>query len=371
MQVDVLKQASLQSRVSFAAGVPAGLAAARYAKALAVARGDSEAALAYAAAQNWRSTPSVVAGLKAAVEIVSSDDFLAGTLPRPLGDDFLAAVRPATLVDRIPGFHTVPLNVSLLSIAGTATATFVGPASPKPVGRFTLERVNVLPFKVTALAVITIELLRSASPTAEVALGRELTRALSAATDQAFIDLHAGPVADTSPGSVTFEATTLDSTGSSLAQVSADLSSMIAVFASNRDEALARAVWIMSPVTALYLAQLRGSGGAGAYPNINAKGGELLGIPVYISGASYASGSPGESTIILLDPAQILLGDPGEVAVQIATHASLQLLDDPSTGAQQQVSLWQRDLAGILVERWVGWQRGSDSAVVVLENVVY
>lgn len=371
MHLDAVRQQSLQSRVSFAQGVPVGLASARYAKALAVARGDHGAALAYASAQNWRATPHVAAALKAAVEITGSEDFLAGTMPAPLSDDFLEAVRPLSLVDRIAGWHTVPLNTSILAVSGTATATFVGPASPKPVSRFTLERVSVLPYKVVALCVVTQELLRSSSPAAEMALGREMTRALSEATDRAFIDPHAGPIADTTPGSISFGATTISSSGSSLAQISSDLGTMITLFSSGRDEALMRAVWILSPVTAAYLSLLRGSGGAPAFPDIGPRGGLLLGMPVYVSGAAYSSGSPGESAIILADPAQTLVGDPGSVSVQIATHASLQIDDAPASGAQQLLSLWQSDLVGILCERWLGWQRGSDSAVVVLENVTY
>ncbi len=370
--LDRLKQQSLEARVPLAYDQLVGISAARYAKALAIGKNDFNAACSWAAGQNWRSTPNVFASLhKAAVGPMTPDEFVAGTAPSAIAEDLLAAVRPTTLIDRIPGFAQVPLNTSLLSIAGSATAHWIGINQPKKVSKFSLVRVTVLPYKVAALVIITREVLLNSSPAADVTLAREMQRALSEAVDVAFIDLHTGPVADEQPGSITYGATTINSTGSTLTAVSNDLADMIESFSSGRDEALVRAVFVMSPTTATYLAQLRGTGGGSAYPDIGPKGGLLLGIPVFTSGACTASGSPGESNISLIDPSQVLVADPRSIELQLSENAALQIDDDPLPGATTVRSLWQNNLVGILVERWLGFQRGSDQGVIVLTNVSY
>lgn len=348
---------------------PAGLAFGRAAKALTLGQ-TLDGAVAFASGQRWHDTPSVLPLLqKAAVDVVDGDSLM---LPGSIGNDAVAAVRPLSLFDRIVGFRPVPLNTSILATTAAAVAYMVGTGRPKPLSAFSLARITVAPFKVASIVVVTKETLLSATAAADLVLGQELARGLAAAHDVAFIDPHAGPSVD-SPGSITFAAgTTLSSTGSALAAIDSDLRAMVAAFSANdRDGALARAVWIMSPNTATYLGTLRGTAGAAAFPNIGPRGGALLGMPVFTSSAAYASGSPGESFIVLLDPAQILVGDDGEIAIDRTTQADLEFVDNPAAGAAQLRTLWQNNLVAMRSERFVGWHRVTDAAVVLLENVTY
>ena len=212
-------------------------------------------------------------------------------------------------------------------------AGFVAEGRPKPFSAPSMELVTLIPYKVAGGFVQTEEHVRKASRAGELALAQDGAAKIAQATNLAFIDPHGGPDAETSPGSVTYGATTISSSGSSLTQVSSDLAAMIAVFSTD-DEALTRAVWIMSPKTATSLALLRGTGGAPAFPGIGAKGGQLLGLPTLVTELALASGSPNESFIVLLDPAQVLLADPGRVSIEMSREASIQLDDAPVTGAQ-------------------------------------
>jgi HK97 family phage major capsid protein len=137
------------------------------------------------------------------------------------------------------------------------------------------------------------------------------------------------------------------------------------------DEALDRSVWIMSSRTKNALALLRGSGGAQAFPTMSDRIPTLLGRPVFTSGAAYASGSPGEAFIVLLDPRQILLADPGIVEIVPTRQSAVQMSDTPTAGATTLTSLWQSNLVAVAAERWISWKRTSDTGVVVLSDVTY
>jgi hypothetical protein len=90
-----------------------------------------------------------------------------------------------------------------------------------------------------------------------------------------------------------------------------------------------------------------------------------------VSGGLSATGSPGESAIVLFDPAQVLLADQEEMQIEIAKHASLQMLSDPATGATSTVSLWQSNLQALRCERWLSWQRATTTSAAVLDNVTF
>ena len=126
--------------------------------------------------------------------------------------------------------------------------------------------------------------MRASSGLAELSLASELAKALGLGTDRAMFDVDVA-------SSIANGGVILTSAGSSLANIDADIKLMLAYFATT-DAALDSAVFAMSATTAAYLGSLRGTGGANAFPNIGARGGSLLGIPIFVSGALTYSGSP-------------------------------------------------------------------------------
>lgn len=344
--------------------LPRGTAAGRLLKAVLQARGDVVNALGYAEGQYdaWRTTPEVVAVLRAAVNAMTTGD------PGGLADaiavtnDFVGLVRDNTIIDRVANFKRVPLNVKIPTTTADANAYQVGEGIAKPMSRFSMQTVTVSPRKIAASVVVTTELMRVSSGLAESMLATELARAVAAQADYRFLDPDVA-------GSIANGATVISSGGGTLAALDADFKTMLKALAASGDGALTNAVWCMPSQVAIYLAGVRGTGGDLAYPNITAKGGSLMGLPVFTTGALRARGSPGEYALSLFDPQQIFVGDQGQMAVSVAQHASVQLDDGPLSTATQMVSLFQADLVAPRAERWLGWQRVSTASVITMDNI--
>jgi hypothetical protein len=116
------------------------------------------------------------------------------------------------------------------------------------------------------------------------------------------------------------------------------------------------------------MASLQTSGGSYAFPGMTPAGGNIWGIPAFASAGLVPSGSPTESELLLLDEAQVAIGDEG-ASLSVAKSASLQMSDAPASGATSLVSLWQLNLRALRCERYAGWARASDSSVVVLTQL--
>src|SRR5207249_5278561 len=126
--------------------------------------------------------------------------------------------------------------------------------------------------KVIATAIISDELVKLSNPSADQIIARDVTAAVAAALDSAFISPDNAGVAGTKPASVTNGASAIHSAGSSVANIDGDLRAALAILNDSLID-LSNALWIASPRTATYLATVRGSGGAAAYPLVTAKGG--------------------------------------------------------------------------------------------------
>lgn len=352
--------------------MPTGLGFIRYAKAMCIAGGDVMAADAYAEGQRyaWADTPEVVYGLKAAVSTMSTGNTETLVASRPLAPGFLELVRPRSLIDKIIGMRQVPANVSMLRVTAAVAAAWAGEGEAKPVGAFSLDRQALEFNKITCQCVFTQELVRASGRVAEMVFGHELARGVAQFGNSAFIDPSRGPVDGVSPGSITHGVTPISSSGSTLAAVQADLKELFAAFVA-ADGSLETAVLVMAPRTALALGMLTGTSGAPAFPNVGPRGGTLVGTPVFTTSACMAAGSPDEAFMVLFDPAQIMIADDENADVRTARHATVQMSDSPSSGATQQVSLWQNGLMALMVERSITWRRTSDAGVAVLADLTY
>ena len=342
-----------------------GLALGRYCKALAYARDDPIAALGYGEGQRhlWNNTPESLLALKAAVSAVTtSDPGGLAAAQTAVGGLLIPLIRGNTLVDRL-NLRRVPLNVKVPAFSGDASARTVAEGMAKPLSRFSLETLTIVPRKVAATIVVTDELLRFSSPAAEAALGAELAKAVTARIDFVFADPNVG-------GSISNGATTITSTGGSIAQTTADHRSMLNAQAAG-GSALTDSVFISSTKYAIWLSTMRTTDGAPAFPTVTAKGGTLAGLPLYTTGAMVATGSPSESALLLLDQQQVLFGDSGEAAVSIARSADVELSDTPSSPNTSRVSLFQTGLVGLQGERWCGWSRVGESSVVTLDDIQF
>src|SRR5262249_48646522 len=162
--------------ITVKANLPPGMALVRYAKALVACQGNKLAAVEFA--KQWNdSTPEVVLALKAAVAPgTTTDATWAGPLvqPNPLAAEFLEYPRPATPLGRIPNLRLVPFNISVQGQTGGGTYGWVGQGAPKPIGKLAFNLTTLGFCKVAGIIVISEELARFSSPSAEDLIRRDM-----------------------------------------------------------------------------------------------------------------------------------------------------------------------------------------------------
>lgn len=343
-----------------------GLSAARFAKAIFIGKNNLSAACGYGASQNWTDTPELLLEMRSAVSSMNTSN--SDALLRVPGIDFSQFIRPATLIGRIRGMREVPLRVRLINGIGGSTAYWVGEGQSKPISSAAFGRLDLDPLKVVGVAVVTKELLMASNPKADEAVGADLRAAGVAAMDAAFIDPANLGQANIRPASVTATAERLQSSGSTVAQIDADLEAMVERLTAAGSD-LSTAFWTMRPTTAVSLALKRGSGGALAYPGMSAKGGELLGLPVLTT--PHLTADTSGSFITLVDASEIAIGDDDESRIHVSLEGAVHMADNPPSGASMLVSLYQNNCAAIRVERHVNWKIRREDFAVVLENVQY
>lgn len=362
------------SGVRAKANVEKGSAFTRYAIALARSKGNLMQAIQIA--ERWKdSTPQVITALKAAVDPgVTTDPNWAGALVdvQMMADEFIELLRPATILGRMTGLRRVPFNVKMPRQLSGSTVGWVGQAKPKPVSKLSLDTVTLGFAKVSGIVVISEELAALSTPSAEAVVRQDLIDTVAQFQDEQFIDPAVSLVSNVSPASVTNGVVAVPSTGGTVAQVTADVKALMSGFiAANIN--LAAGAWVMHPRTALSLSLLRStSEDTFAFPQITPQGGTFMGLPVITSTSVPVAATTGDPTIIVLaNASDILLADEGGINVDVSREASLQMDDDPETGAQSLVSLWQNNLIGLRAERMINWHKRRAAAVQVLTGVTY
>lgn len=383
----VTPQASIQMRDTT---LPKGTAFARYVMALIASRGNMMQAE-QIARNYWRDTTPQLAELFRAIgHFGSAESFVvqqraavaagsttnaawAGVLvyAENMASEFIEMLRPTTILGRLTALRKVPFNIRMpRQLGGISTAGWVGQGLSKPVGQLNLDAVTLPWAKVAVIVAMTEELAKFSDPSAEGVVNYDMVQAISAFLDRQFIDPTIAPVAAVSPGSITNGITPIPATGSTVAQVTADLGTMLSTMAA-ANVPMSSPAWIMHPRSAIYLKLLRGATDQPAFPSFAADG-SLLGYPVITSTSSPLGAGPGFlGQIVLLDQPQVFLADEGGVTLDVSREASLQLDSAPATPPAPLTSLWQQNLIGIKAERYIYWMRRYDAAVQILEGVPY
>lgn len=359
--------------------LPKGTAFTRYAMALAASKGNTMAAAEIAKSRWGKDTPEVEQVLRAAVAAGTTTDT---TWAAPLSQyndmaaEFIDLLRPETFLGRMTGFRNVPFMVRMPRQTAGATAGWVGEGAPKPVSALAFDSVTIPHTKLAVIVAITEELARWSSPSAEATVRQDLVSTVATFMDQQMVNPLVAAVANVSPSSITYGATTLQSTGSTVAAITSDLNTAMTALAV-ANIAQRNRYWLLHPRTANYLMTLRTSQDVFAFRDEMAQG-RLLGIPFLISSnmpladiSSPASAGSLETYIILVEASEIFLADDGQVMIDVSREASLQMSDSPSNAASSMFSLWQNNMIGIRAERYVYWARRRNEAVYVIREVTY
>jgi HK97 family phage major capsid protein/HK97 family phage prohead protease len=305
---------------------------------------------------------------------LTTDSTWAGNLvdQTNLASEFLEYLRPQTVVGRIPNLRRVPFNVRITGQTTGAVANWVGQGKAKPVTSFGTSATTLLWTKIAAIAVITEELARFSSPSAETLVRDELARAVVERMDVDFLDPAQSAVANVSPASITNGLTALTSAGTSEANIRTDITTLLAQFMENNVD-VSGLVLVMPNTLAMAASLMVNSLGQPSFPGIGMNGGTLLGIPVVAS--QYAGNQSGYGNLVVaLNARDIALADDGQVSLDSSREASIEMSDAPSgasgtsTGASL-VSMYQTNSIAIRAERFINWAKLRTNAVVYMDDV--
>ena len=354
--------------------LPKGQAFVRYAMCLTAAKGNVMQAHEIAKAR-FRDTPEVAFVIKAAVDAgTTTDPAWAGPLVeyRTLADEFIELLRPETIIGRIPGLRRVPFNIRMAAQTGGGTYQWVGQAKAKPVSELAFTEVTMDFAKVAGIIVITEELARFSSPQAEDVVRRDMIAGVAQYLDQQFIDPTVAAVADVSPASITHASTGAVTVAASGTDETAMLNDIRELFANMTANVSRRGgVWITDEGTAIGLSMMTNPLGQRVNEQVGEMGGTFMGRPLIVSNTV-----PNDTTtgmLIFVIAPEILLAED-TLTIDVSREASLQMDSaptEPTAAATVLVSLWQRNLIGLKVERFINWQPRRAGVVGYISGASY
>ena len=353
--------------------VPKGTAFTRYVIAQCRAKGNLVQAAEIA--KQWsESTPEVAEVLKAAMAAgtTTDADWAAPLVPyRQMSEEFIELLRPLVLTSRLTGLRSVPFNVRIPGQTQGSTVAWVGETAPKPVSELKFADITLRFNKLAGIVVISDELARLSTPSAEAIIRGDLTAQIAQFMDDSFINPAYAAVADVRPASITNGVTPVAASGTDADALRADIRAVYSQFI-GANMSVTGATWVMTSTQAMSIGMLLNPLGQPEFPGIDANGGVLMGLPV-ITSEVVPSDSSG-SIIVLIKQSEILLADEGGVTIDVSREASLQMNstpDNPATAATVLTSLWQNNLVGVRCERMVTWRKRRPEAVSYISGANY
>ena len=358
-----------------------GQAFTRYVGAIAAAKGNM--VLAAMLAERWKDqTPEVHAVLdaiartgmgpaevyKAAVAAgTTTHATWAGPLiyAQNLTSEFIELLRAETIIGKLP-MRSVPFNVSIPRQNSGVAAGWVGEGMSKPVGALSFDRITIPWAKIAVIAVITDELARFSSPSAEMLVRNDMIAAITLFKDQQFIDPAITATANLRPASITNGVTPVASSGITMVQIDDDVRKMMANMAA-AGLPLTGLYWIMSPLARLRIQTLHTSQDLPAYPE--AQNLMFKGYPVIESNViPVVAGTPDTTYLVLVNPNEVYHAEDPVIDIGVSTEASIQMDSAPATPPTPLVSLWQQNMVGIKAEQYEYWLRRRLQAVQMLSG---
>lgn len=342
---------------------------ARYAKCLAQAKGNLMQAEQIAKAQ-YPDSHRIQGVLKAAVASGTTTD---ATWAEPLvqyndfAGDFISFLRPQTIIGKfgtmgIPALRSIPFNVRIKGETSGGEGYWVGEGAPKPLTKFDFNDVELRWAKVANIAVLTDELVRMSSPSAELLVRDSLAQALIARLDVDFVNPAKAAVSNVSPASITNSATAVAATGTDYDAFKVDAKVMMGRFIT-ANIPLSDGVWIMQSTQALAFSLMQNALGQAEFPGMTMNGGTLLGLPVIVS-QHVPSG-----VVALVAASEIYLADDGQVMIDTSREATLMMDSAPTSVATR--SMFQHNEIAIRAERYINWSKRRSAACQYISGAAY
>ena len=333
-----------------------GIAFAQFAKAKAIAvmamkKGNHVSPLDIAKSQGM--DPRVIKALEKAVVLDTSNSSQL-IVQNQMADEFVELLRAQTIVDKLASsMRVAPFNTTIAGMATGATAAWVGEGAAKPATNPTFNSVDIKHHKLAGIVMMTDELLKLATPSADKMLLNDLVDASVALIDTTFMD--AAAQTTVRPAGVLNGATKVVATGVTVAAYSADLAALRKTFISN-NLSLSGAYYIMSETRASDMSELRDALGNTYYRGMDSEMGQktLNGLPVIESETS-------ADVIALVKPSELYLADDGEVQIDYSDQATIDM------GSETLVNLFQENKIAIRAERYITWAKRRVAAAAYID----
>ena len=341
--------------------LPKGTLFTRYAMAVAAGRGSISDTLQYA--KRWEhETPEVGLYIKAIAGSTSTTSPSWGAAlveTQTLTAEFIELLRPATVLGRITGIRRVPPRIAIARQTTGSTVNWVGEQAVKPVTELDFDTVTLGDHKIAGIVVLTEELVRASSPSAEEAVRRDLVEQIARFIDDQLLDPAVSASAN-NPASLTNGVASPAASGADADALYVDINTALATF-DNANNGTASVHIIIPPALARGISTLRNTMGNFEFPALTMGGGTLMGFPVIVS-SSVPSG-----TVVLIKADEILMADEGGVRLDASNQATI----DMAGGASPTFSLWQRNCIGIRAERFITWGKRRTESVAVIDTAAY
>lgn len=284
--------------------------------------------------------------------------------------DFIEYLYGITLFDRL-GLRSVPANVTIKGQDGAATGNWVGESKGIPMSKPDFSTVNLTPLKVAALTVLSNELIRDSSPSAEMLVRDALAEACAQKVDTTFFSTSAAS-AGVSPAGMLNGLTANVSAGATADDARDDIAGLLSYFAAQKNTT--GLVLATTPAIAIQLMLLRNALGQREFPGVMLSGGELEGLPLFVGD------NVGAGDLIMMKPSDIWKIDDRGMTVSVSREATIEQSDAPSGATDTPVtagtstkwtSMFQEESTAIKVVRPVNFQKRRASAVAYIGNAAY
>jgi hypothetical protein len=273
---------------------------------------------------------------------MTGDPNYGGLLPRALLEPLIQAMQRETVLARIPGLIRAPMYVPLPVLSVRPLVKWVGQTSPKPASKFQTTSTPMTPTKCASILVFSEELMRVTGANAETLLSVLLVDASVTFVDSEFCSAHPG-VVDVSPRGMLNGVVATPTAATTAGTVSDVLTALFTQRPHTRTPVL-----LVSPATAGALAA-----SSTLLPQLTSAGTALV--------TTIGAGP----NIIAIDSSAIYYSDTGG-EVDISREAALQMNDtpdDPATASTIFTSLWDMNLVGVRLDRFVTWSVSETNAI--------
>lgn len=292
-------------------------------------------------------------------ELVSQDVFTG---------DFIEFLYGMTVYNKLP-LREIPANVTIKGQDGGATGYWVGESKSIPVSAQDYNDVVLTPLKVGALAVVSKELLRDASPSAEMLVRDSLAQACSQRIDTTFISTSAA-VANVSPAGILYNIPGTLSSGTDGDAVLNDIKEMLYRFIAAKNTG--GLYHVMNPALASSLALMRNALDQREFPTITEEGGTLEGRPV-VTGDNVNA-----NHFITVKPSDIYRIGMGGLEISTSEHATIEMAnnpagasDAPTAATGKTVGMFQTESMAIKAVMPINFARRRESAVAWISDADY